>query len=256
MKIATWQIIVLTLYAGAAIYDALETNLGLNRPVQAGFFAGLVMGDVKLGLAVGGTLQLMILGVGTYGGASIPDYMSGAVIGTAFGVLSGRGIDLAIGVAVPIGLFLVQLDILARFTNTYFMHKADAYAEEGRFDKVEQMNIMGLIPWTLSRAIPVAVALIFGHEIVNTLVEYSPDWIMDGLALAGKTLPALGIAILLRYLPVRRYIAYLLIGFVLAAFLDITVIGVAIVGLALGLLSYQRRQDQPLASGGGVGEDE
>ncbi|NMB08433.1 MAG: PTS sugar transporter subunit IIC [Tissierellia bacterium] len=257
MEITTGQIIILTIYAFVAIYDALETDIGLSRPIQAGFFTGLIMGDVKLGLAVGATLQLMILGVGTYGGASIPDYMSGAIIGTAFGVISGQGVEFAIGIAVPIGLFLVQLDVLARFTNTYFQHKADKYADEGKFKKVEQMNLLGIIPWGLSRAIPVMVALIFGHEIVDGLVKVFPTWLMDGLALAGKILPALGIAILLRYLPVKRYMPYLLIGFVLAAFLDVTMVGVAIIGLALGLLAYQKRQEQSVyVAGGGADEDE
>lgn len=101
------------------------------------------------------------------------------------------------------------------------------------------------------------VALIFGHEIVDGLVKVFPTWLMDGLALAGKILPALGIAILLRYLPVKRYMPYLLIGFVLAAFLDVTMVGVAIIGLALGLLAYQKRQEQSVyVAGGGADEDE
>lgn len=257
MEINTGQIILLTAYAFLSIYDGLSLGLGLGRPIHAGFFTGLVMGDVQLGLAVGATLQLMILGVSTYGGASVPDYMSGAVIGTAFGIISGKGVELAIGLAVPIGLFLVQLDVLARFTNTFFQHRADKYAEEGNDRKVATMNLLGIIPWGLSRAIPVFIALIFGHEIVDKLVTFFPEWLMNGLALAGKVLPALGIAILLRYLPAKRYMPYLLIGFVLAAFLDVTMVGVAIIGLALGLLAYQKRQEQPLYStGGGADEDE
>lgn len=257
MEIAAWQIIALTIYAFVAIYDALETNLGLNRPIQAGFFAGLILGDVTLGLAVGATLQLMILGVGTYGGASIPDYMSGAIIGTAFGIMSGLGVEFAIGVAVPIGLFLVQLDILARFANTFFQHRADKYAEEENYKGVERMNILGIIPWGLSRAIPVAIALIFGPEIVDTLVNIAPEWLLNGLRVAGKVLPALGIAILLRYLPAKKYAAFIIAGFVLAAFLKISMIGVAITGLAIGLLVYQRSVEKSSAfAEGGVDEDE
>lgn len=257
MEITAAQIIILTVYAFFAIYDALETDIGLSRPIQAGFFTGLVMGNVELGLAVGATLQLMILGVGTYGGASIPDYMSGAIIGTVFGVMSGKGVEFAIGIAVPIGLLLVQLDVVARFANTVFQHKADKYADEGNFKKVEQMNLLGIIPWGLSRAIPVMVALIFGHEIVGGLVKVFPEWLMNGLSLAGKILPTLGIAILLRYLPTKKYISYLLIGFVLAAFLDMTMVGVAIIGLALGMLTYHRGQNLATNSvGGGADEDE
>jgi len=51
-------------------------------------FTGLIVGDVPLGLAIGGTLELMSLGLWTYGGATIPDYMTGAIVGTAVAALS------------------------------------------------------------------------------------------------------------------------------------------------------------------------
>lgn len=78
--IAVWQIALLTLYSGLAIYDGNNTTLGLVKPSMAGFFAGLIMGDMTTGLIVGGTLNLLVLGVGNFGGASIPDYMTGAVL--------------------------------------------------------------------------------------------------------------------------------------------------------------------------------
>ena len=56
----------------------------------------------------------MVLGVGTFGGASIPDFATGAIIGTALGVVSGKGIQFAIGISVPVGLLMVQLDVFAR----------------------------------------------------------------------------------------------------------------------------------------------
>lgn len=256
MHVGVFQIIALTLYAFLAILDGLGTDIGLSRPIQAGFFTGVVMGNPTLGLAVGATLQLMILGVGTYGGASVPDYMTGAIIGTAFGVISGKGLTFAIGLAVPIGLFLVQLDVLARFTNTYFQHRADKYAEEGNVAGIERMNLLGAFPWGLSRAIPVCVALIFGSQIVQQLLKVFPNWLMGGLKVAGGILPAVGIAILLKYLPIKRMFAYVLIGFVLAAYLKVSMVGVALVGLALAYLVYQRSENASNVAVGGVGEDE
>lgn len=74
----------------------------------------------------------MTLGVATYGGATVPDFLSGAIMGTAYAIISGKGAEYGIGVAVPIGLLLTQLDILGRMANTFFQHKADRYAEEGK----------------------------------------------------------------------------------------------------------------------------
>lgn len=255
MHITVFQIIAITVYAFIGQFDALETDFGLSRPIFAGLFAGLVMGDMRLGLEVGATLQLMILGVGTYGGASIPDYMTAALLGTVFGVLSGKGLNFAIGLAVPIGLLLVQLDVLARFTNTIFMHKADKYAENGDIKGIERMNLLGVLPWGLSRALPAFIACIFGSNIVNTIVKYLPMWLMGGLKTAGGILPVVGIAILLRFLPTKKYIPFLIIGFVLAAYLKVPMVGVALAGLALAFLDYQKN-DNNTNSLEGVDEDE
>ena len=105
------QIILLTLLAAACGIDPYISGLQLSKTVIAGFLAGIIMGDIQTGLVVGSTLQLMVLGVGTFGGASIPDFATGAIIGTALGVVSGKGIQFAIGISVPVGLLMVQLDV-------------------------------------------------------------------------------------------------------------------------------------------------
>jgi PTS system mannose-specific IIC component len=255
LNITVFQIIALSVYAFIGIYDALETDIGLSRPIFAGLFAGLVMGDVKLGLEVGATLQLMILGVGTYGGASIPDYMTAALLGTMFGVVSGQGLTFAIGLAVPIGLLLVNLDVLARFTNTIFQHKADKYALKGDIKGIERMNILGVLPWGLSRALPTFLACIFGSTICGTIVKDLPTWLMSGLKTSGGILPVVGIAILLRFLPAKRYIAYLIIGFIAAAYLKVPMVGVALAGLALAFIEYQKSEHNTKTLEG-VTEDE
>lgn len=261
MQIALWQIVALTLYAFLAINDIIHADVGLNRPLFAGFFAGLVMGDIGLGLAIGATLQLMVLGVGTYGGASMPDFMSAALIGTALSVIANEGMEFGIGLAVPVGMLLIQLDVFARFINTFIQHRADTYAKRCEIKKIERIHLLGLLTWGLSRALPVAICLIFGNEITQTLINIMPEWLMSGLKVAGGLLPAVGIAILLRYLPTKKYIAYMLLGFLLAAYLEIPMLGVAIAGVAFAVLVFERSGKQAAASGslvneGGMDEDE
>ena len=73
--IAWWQIILLTALAFWMILDQL-TLVTINSPLLIGMISGIIMGDIKTGLIVGSTLQLMVLGVSTYGGASMPDFMT------------------------------------------------------------------------------------------------------------------------------------------------------------------------------------
>ena len=63
---------------------------------------------------------------------------------------------------------------------------------------------------------------------------------MGGLTVAGGLLPAVGIAILRRYLPVKSYISYLLVGFFAAAYLSVPMGGVAILGTALAVVAFKQ----------------
>lgn len=96
--------------------------------------------------------------------------------------------------------------------------------------------------------LPVFLALVFGSDFVNLVVNHLPMWLMNGLKTAGGILPSLGIAILLRYLPVSRNLSYLIVGFVLAAYLKVPVLGAALVGLAFAILSFQSEKDETPAA--------
>lgn len=259
MDITWWQITLLTLLSGLAIYDGNNTAIfGLVKPSMTGFITGLILNDVETGLFIGGTLNLLVLGVGNFGGASIPDYMTGAILGTAFTVMSGEDAEFGVTLAIPIGLLMIQLDILSRFCNVFFQHKAEKYIDKGLFKKAANMNLLGLIPTSLSRMIPVSLALIFGSTFVENIVNNIPMWLMDGLKTAGGLLPALGIAILLRYLPVKKNFSFLIIGFVLAAYLDIPILGISLIGLAMALFIFNSSSitaSQQVESQGGMGDE-
>lgn len=129
--------------------------------------------------------------------------------------------------------------------------------------------MLGALPWSLSRAIPVFLALAFGRGLVQAIANAlngSWAWLGNGLALAGATLPAVGFAILLRYLPVKKHVAYLIMGFTIttlftvlftniqtlgtglaaaskgftASFNGMPMLAIAMLGFALAILHYKR----------------
>ncbi|MBS6631407.1 PTS sorbose transporter subunit IIC [Lactobacillus paracasei] len=246
MSISAFALIFLTIYVGIAQLDALSVKIGLFSPVFGGAVTGLVMGDLKTGLIVGATLQLATLGVATYGGATVPDFLSGSIMGSAFAIMSGRGAAYGIGLAIPIGLLLTQMDILARMTNTIFQHHADRLAEKGDYKGVERNNLYGIIPWTVSRMLPVFVGLFFGSAVVKAINAWIPAWLMVGLKTAGIILPAMGIAILMRYLPLKRYFPYFILGFVLMAYFmkTFSLLGTALVGFVFAALHVLDANDR------------
>ena len=234
-----WQILLLTLYSAYQICDELTIVSSAGSPVFAGFITGLVMGDLTTGLFIGGSLQLFVLGVGTFGGASRIDATSGAVLGTAFSVSQGIETDLAITtIAVPVAALLTYFDVLGRMTTTFFAHRIDAAIERFDYKGIERNYLLGAIPWALSRALPVYFALAFGGTFVETVVTglANVQWLANGLKLAGQMLPGLGFAILLRYLPVRRNLHYLALGFGLTAMLTVLYSNVQSVGNAVSAM--------------------
>lgn len=234
-----WQILLLTLYSAYQICDDLTIGSSAGSPVFAGFITGLIMGDMATGLTIGAALQLMVLGVGTFGGASRIDATSGAVLATAFSVSQGIDPELAVStIAVPVAALLVYTDIAGRFSTTYFAHRVDAAVEKFDYAGIERNYLLGAIPWAASRALPVFLALAFGGEFVELMVSKIQEyqWIADGLTLAARMLPGLGFAILLHYLPLKRNLHYLAVGFALTAMLtvlygNVSALGGAVAGI-------------------------
>lgn len=235
-----WQVALLTLYAAYQILDELTIVSSAGSPVFAGFIAGLIMGDVTTGLFIGGSLQLTVLGVGTFGGASRIDANSGTVLATAFAVALKMPPELAISaIAVPVAALMVQTDILGRFTTTYFAHRVDKHVEDFNYAGIERNYLLGAIPWAASRCVPVFLALAFGGGAVETAITFintNLPWLAQGLTVAGGALPGVGFAILLRYLPVKKHFPFLIAGFVMTALLttvfgSIQVLGGAVKGI-------------------------
>ena len=135
-------------------------------------------------------------------------------------------------------------------SNSFFQHYGDRCAERGDWKGMERANLLGLIPWELSRLIPVALGLIFGEAVVTSINALIPAWFMTGLRTAGAILPAMGMAILMRYLPLKKYYPYFIIGFVLLAYGGsmFTVMAAALLGLALAALHFSRGKDRAVAA--------
>ena len=66
MHVQLWQMLLIIAYGFFINYDKNGTMIGTSQPVTAGLIVGLIMGDLKTGLYIGATLQLMTLGISSY----------------------------------------------------------------------------------------------------------------------------------------------------------------------------------------------
>lgn len=242
--------LVLTVWACFCIYDNLgPTLIYAARPLIAGTVAGLVVGDVTLGMAVGGSIELIGLGIYTYGGATIPDFTTGAIVGTTLAHAAGGGFSnqLAVGLAlgVPAAVLLSSLDPIGRFLPTFWIHRADVAAVSGRTRELTVLHWTAFIPWAAVRAVPTFLAVYYSGAVA-TVEQHMPGWFTSGMKLVGGILPAVGFAMLLTMLPVRRYWYMLLIGYVLFAYMNVNLVGIALFGVAIAVM-FVTLKPQPAA---------
>lgn len=205
--------------------------------IWTGLVTGLIFGDVQLGLKVGGTMQLMSMGLYAFGGASVPNYTAGTTIGTMLAIMSGRGLDYALVVGIPFALLGVQLDVLFRVSSVWFAQKAESCIDKGKYDAMERWVIAGILPAIIVQWIPACIAF-FAADAIDSIIAVLPQWLMNGMNTAGSMLPAVGIGLLLHYMPTRKYWPYLLTGFVFSAYLGTPIFGVALIGLAVAAVSF------------------
>lgn len=249
-------------------YMAFFTLEGMNFQVMmygggtviGGFFTGIVLGNPTLGLTIGATLQLMSLGIGAYGGASVPDYHTGAVVGTIVAIVSGRDLEYGLAIALPVSLLMIQLDVLVRMSTTFFIHQSQNAAKSLNMKKAYAWILGGSIPWMLKGIIPVLLIFILGADSINTVLDLFPQWIMGSFKVAGGILPAVGIGILLKYMNAKNYFAYILLGFGLVSYIQVPMLGVAIFGLAAAVIAFKAQSNKQaqtvVASTGGMMDDE
>ncbi len=227
--------IVLGLYVGIGQVIALS-GVSINNVLWAGVISGLMVGNVEMGFQIGSACLLMSLGFFTYGGATIPDYIAGTVFGTVVASRTGS-YDVGLGIAVTLALLMSQMDILGRATTTVFQHLGESALAKNKIGLFETWTLCGTLPWILSRAIPVFLGMLM-IDSVQVLADFanSIEWVSNGLAVVGAALPAVGFALLLSYMDIKKFWPFMLIGYVGYGYLGLNTIALAVLGCALGAL--------------------
>jgi len=237
--------LLLALWVFFAQVMLYATTMWIMDPILSGFVVGLIVHNVPLGLAIGGSLELISLGLWNYGGTIIPDFMAGAVIGTAFASLSqgtlAQATAAGIAVAIPIALIFAQGDLLAFTINLAFLHGADRRIEKHDEKGITWMHLLAILPLGLVRAIPAFLVLVLGAIPVQKAFDSIPGWLNRGLTTIGMLLPALGFGILLTMLPLRKWWTFFVVGFALFAYLHVPLIGIAIMAVAFVVIFLSTR---------------
>lgn len=189
--------LLVAFWAGLCSLDDGGMQLQIRKPLLAGTITGLILGDLTQGLIIGGTLELMWLGVNSVGAYTPPDITGGAIIGVTVGITSGGGVAAGVAFAVPAATLILQLIVLLQTYLSVHIHRAEAAAVAGDFDKANRWHLYSGILLFFARAIPCFIAVYIGNTVLSDFIAWLPKFIITGLNVASGIIPAVGISMLL-----------------------------------------------------------
>ncbi|OPJ60400.1 PTS mannose/fructose/sorbose/N-acetylgalactosamine transporter subunit IIC [Clostridium oryzae] len=223
-----------------AIVGYCEYFLGtqmIQRPIVMGTLVGLALGDLQKGLIIGASIELVFMGVASIGAAIPPEVTAGGILGTAFAIKSGSGPEVALALALPIAtLGLLAKNCIYLLVRPVLAHKADKYAEEGNARGVEMMHYLSTFIFVLTMSFIVTLSFQLGSGVVKSFLQVVPDVITKGLSIATGLLPAVGFALLARMVMTRKVVPFFFLGFIIAAYLKVPVMGIAALGAVAALI--------------------
>lgn len=236
------QSLLLAFIAGFSYFSRRYMgDLFLERAIVLGPVTGLILGDLQTGLIVGASLELIFIGAADIGGSVPPNLPIGSILGTAFAITAGLEPGQALVIAVPAALIGSFGELLAKGVSTIFVSGAERYAAVGNTRGISGMLHLGNLVHFLCIAIPAYLGLELGTDAVERLASSIEGPIADGLGVAGAVLPALGFALLLNTLVTPALVPFFFVGFLLAAYTDFGVLGVALLGFMIAALWISRQ---------------
>ena len=239
MEITLMQGIGLAIMAIIVGVDFWLEGFFIFRPIIVSTLTGLILGDVQLGLITGGITELAFAGLTPAGGTQPPNPVLAGVMATVIAYTTKTEATAAMALALPFSFLMQYVILFCYSTFSFFMKGADQAAEEADTARIVKINMTCTAIIALLYGIIVFLCTFVAQDAMKTLVEVLPAWLTHGFEVAGGILPAVGFAMLLKVMLKGEFVPYLLIGFVIACFLDFSnLLPIAVVGVALALFVY------------------
>lgn len=220
------------LYLGAGVFH-------FGRPIVIAPLVGLVLGDIKTGIILGGTFEAVFLGVIAVGGSQPADATSGAVIGTAIAILTHVSSSAALAIAVPASLLCLAVsNIPITIINPLLIPKMDKCAEEGDQEGLTRLHFICSFLMPLLGTIVIFLAIWLGSASIGSILKAIPKFVTSGFTAMSKILPAVGIAILLNILFDKKLFGFFFLGFVLVIYLKLPTLAIAIIAVVVAIAQY------------------
>ncbi|SEJ29614.1 PTS system, mannose-specific IIC component [Propionispira arboris] len=210
----------------------------VREPIMAGFWVGLIYGKPVEGIIIGAAINVAFLGWNSTGGANPSDLYSAGLLGTAIAIQGDISPEQAVVIAISLGVIGNYAWILFMSINSIIPSFQDKCAEKGDIKKLMFLQVVpSQLVVILVRGVPAFLAAYYGPPIIVSLLASIPVWGVAGFNAVGKVLPALGIAMLLKYMGRKDLLVFFGVGFAISAYTGMNnLLFAAIIGAAMGYI--------------------
>lgn len=236
MEITTLQIVLIFVVACIAGMGSILDEFQFHRPLVACTLIGLVLGDMKTGIIIGGTLEMIALGWMNIGAAVAPDAAPASIISTIL-VIAG---NQSVGAGIVLAAAGQVLTIIVRTITVAFQHAADSAAERGNLTALSWIHVSALVLQAMRIAIPaVIVGVSVGTDAVHNMLSSIPEVVTNGLNIAGGMIVVVGYAMVINMMRAGYLMPFFYLGFVTAAFTRFNLVLLGVIGVVMAILYIQ-----------------
>lgn len=217
----------------------------IASPIVVGVVAGLIYGDLKQGLIIGGGIAAAFAGIIAPDGNLPTDSALAATTVIPIALATGLSAEQAIAFAVPMGLVGSFVTNLRKIVNVIFVHRADKCAENGDSAGLTRCAIIypPLIELPLL-FLPVFLVVMFGQDAMLAFMNSVPTWVMHGLEVAGGVMPAIGFALIMNMIGKPKMIPYTIVGFILVKCMGLNNITAGLMAGCAAFLVVMAKRDR------------
>ncbi|AYA40485.1 PTS mannose/fructose/sorbose transporter subunit IIC [Xenorhabdus nematophila] len=240
MEITVVQLVLIFIVACVAGMGSILDEFQFHRPLIACTLVGLVLGDIKTGIIIGGTLEMIALGWMNIGAAIAPDAALASIISTILVIAGGQDVGAGIALAIPLAAAGQVLTIIVRTLTVGFQHAADKAAENGNLRAISIIHVSALMLQAMRIAIPaLIVAISVGTSEVQHMLNSIPQVVTSGLNIAGGMIVVVGYAMVINMMRAGYLMPFFYLGFVTAAFTDFNLVALGVIGIVMAILYIQ-----------------
>jgi mannose/fructose/N-acetylgalactosamine-specific phosphotransferase system component IIC len=206
--------VIVALVGGIICLDRILFQAMISRPVVAGPFIGIILGDPYTGLMVGAFIELLWIDRFPIGVYVPPNDSVVAILVTAGSILAGRELGhvsrelmaLSMLLFIPFGIVGQKIDTRIMKSNDVLSCKASENASAGNIKGVAQKHTLALLKSLFSAVALILISLILGIQVLQLIFPLIPENTLKALSLIYFFVPIIGVAVALNTIKLRGII--------------------------------------------------